>query len=86
MGAPNVAELAMFSDDGYGPVSAGSLQPTYQDVLSWVLIWKGVPCSPAGAPPRVGYPPPTAGSTACDHVVFVNATTGHYLLALDHGT
>jgi hypothetical protein len=69
MGKPNVAELAIFSDDSYNTA--------FHDILAWVLIWNNSLCAQLGPPLRVGYTTSaTQKSTSCSHLVFDSATTG----------
>jgi hypothetical protein len=84
MTLPATAELAIFSDDQYGSSAGGTLKPAFQNVLAWVLTWHRVSCSPAGPAPRVGSGPAVSRSWACDQLVFVDATSGKYMLAWVH--
>lgn len=76
--------LATFSDDQYGTIqSDGSVRPSFQGVLAWVMIWHDQSCLATGVPVVPGQPSPSPGYPAdsCDQVVFINAQTNQYLVA-----
>lgn len=73
-----VVELVSYSDDQYVANVASSSRPTYQSVLAYAVIWRGIPCLIAG--PGGSQPDP---NMKCDAFYFVDATTGERLPAYE---
>ena len=74
---PPVVELVSFSDDQYQ--IASSARPVYQNVLAYMVLWRGVRCFDVG--PR-GRPTPNP-NIRCDAFYFVDAMTGQRLSAYE---
>jgi hypothetical protein len=73
---PPVVELASYSDDQY--MVEGSSSPIYQNVLAYVVMWRGVQCVDYG-PPNQPTPSPNQADKGCDDFYLVDATTGQEL-------
>jgi hypothetical protein len=71
-----VVELVSYTDDQYGWV-ASSTRRTYQNVLAYIVLWRGARCFNLG--PRGG--PTPNPNIRCDDFYFVDATTGQRLPA-----
>ena len=84
---PHSVQLTLYSSSVYGEIQAdGSVKPTYEDVLAWAVIYRGVPIHKiGGAPPiQTDLPTPSPAITpSCDFVFLVDATTGKYMHAFD---
>jgi hypothetical protein len=74
-GKSAVVELVSFSDMQYRYVD--SLNPLYQNVLAYAVIWHGIRCAMIG-PMRPPTPDPIM---PCDNLLLVDANTGHGLVA-----
>jgi hypothetical protein len=73
---PPIVELVTFSDDQY--MVEGSNKPIYQNVLAYVVMWRGAPCVDYG-PPNQPTPSPNQADKGCDDFYVVDATTGQEL-------
>ena len=81
---PATAELAVATDTASGRAdAAGNVTLLMDHRLVWALSWNNVQCSHSGPPPAPGA---SVGSrlTACDVVVFVDATSGALLYTLSY--
>lgn len=85
---PSAMELALYSDDQYGIIDprSGAVTHIYQNVLAWVMTWKGETCLSIGPAPISGARPTPNPNFKCDFMIFIDAQTGHYLLAVQTGS
>lgn len=74
------AELALFSDDQYRGSQSANDDYSYRDVLAWVVTWRGTSCMVLG-PPNRPTSSPVNGTSGCDTVNFIDATSGKFLIA-----
>lgn len=77
-GSPDIVLATMSNSEMGAEQVDNSVQPTYQNVLVWVMTWHDVNCETLG--PAQSAVPRTPMSD-CDHIVFVDASSGHYLYA-----
>jgi hypothetical protein len=76
--------LAVFSDANYGPYDAnGSVEPNFQNVLSWMIVFHNVDMVPSGpARPVDATEAPSTTYPKCDTIEVINASTGDFMLAI----
>lgn len=77
--------LTLYSNDSYGTVDAttGKVNPTFQNVLAWAVMFKGVIPTVRGGVTADGPPATINPSVRCDFVYMVDATSGKYMMAFE---
>lgn len=83
--APHVNLATVTTDDGAKINADGSLTPTIDHELMYVLTWVQ-PCGAPVAGPEVpsGVSPPSAVGKTCTFLTLIDATSGQYVLAAGH--
>ena len=73
-----VVRLVSFSDSQYGTLDAqGQVIHPFQARLAWAISWRTGTC------PSSGPPGAKVVTETCDHVIFVDAADGKYLIAYE---
>jgi hypothetical protein len=73
-----VAQLVSFSSSQYGTLDAqGHVILKFQARLAWAISWHNGTCTSTGAPGV------KVVTETCDHVIFVDAADGEYLVTYE---
>lgn len=75
-----VAVFGLFTDRTFGPLTAGSVNPTYLDVPVWIVVHRRVEVASAGPPGQKGV------VQVADVVTAVDSSTGNPLLSYTEPT